>query len=448
MEKENNLFDINLNNINENIEKNNVGNNFDEPKNTIKEINNSWVLDANKNDDGVNLDKIDIQKSSNTSEEIKIIPNVEIKEKKHYHIRYWKIFSISFLVILISRLAFSFFYFLNKYIINYPTNNETTTKSFISTTKDFINNNIKREHNSSEIDLIWWNWSNEIAKIINSELNYIQKKEIIKKWVKWLSENIIKNYTELNNIKKDITKYWYFPKTLWNIISESEPISSIQSSLTALEAIKFSSAISVFSYLDTFIESLSKSTWISKEDIQDIIKKITKRWESDINLYIKNCYLNPFETEYECNYIWDFNAYYNAIWDDNFDKEFFKTLIKYTDTKLEQTEVPSFTITFKEFNQNNDQITFEIEINTFKEDEAELAKQWILSPHIFIFNNLINNLKQSRFIVGDDISIKSLDVNDTTLSIGSKEINVKNSKNTFTVHIKKENAIEIDDYVY
>jgi hypothetical protein len=50
-------------------------------------------------------------------------------------------------------------------------------------------------------------------------------------------------------------------------------------------------------------------------------------------------------------------------------------LIKYTDSKLEQTDIPSFTITFKEFNQNNDQITFEIEINTFKEDESELAKQ-------------------------------------------------------------------------
>jgi hypothetical protein len=61
---------------------------------------------------------------------------------------------------------------------------------------------------------------------------------------------------------------------------------------------------------------------------------------------------------------------------------------------------------------------------------------------------LINNLKQSRFIVWDDISVKSIDVNTESLSIGSKEINVKNSKNTFTVHIKKENEIEIDDYVY
>lgn len=447
MDETNNQYNINLNELNDSITNNDTNTNFDEPKNIIKNINDNWNIKSKEA--WINLDKISIEESNNTTDKLNnSITNVPIKEKKHYHLRYRKIFSITFFSIILSRLIFSFFFFANKYIKNYPTNNETTSNNFINTLKNFITPQIEKFHNSPTINLVWWDWASQIAELINSDLNYIQKKERIKKWIKELSTNIIWNYTELNNLKKDITKYWYFPKSLWNIISESEPITSIQSSLTALEAIKFSSAISVFSNLDTFIESISKSTWIEKDEIKSTIKKITSRWESDINLYIKNCYLNPFETEYECNYIWDFNTYYNIIGDNIFDKEFFKTLIKYTDSKLEQTDIPSFTITFKEFNQNNDQITFEIEINTFKEDESELAKQWILSPHIFIFNNLINNLKQSRFIVWDDISVKSIDVNTESLSIGSKEINVKNSKNTFTVHIKKENEIEIDDYVY
>jgi hypothetical protein len=77
-----------------------------------------------------------------------------------------------------------------------------------------------------------------------------------------------------------------------------------------------------------------------------------------------------------------------------------------------------------------------------------LTKKWILSPHIFILNSLINSLRQSRFIVWDDISVKTLNVMPNTYIIWMSEINVNRSVNTFTVHIKKENAVEIDDFVY
>jgi hypothetical protein len=84
-----------------------------------------------------------------------------------------------------------------------------------------------------------------------------------------LSNNIISKYAKLNDIRTDITRYGFFPKDLSNIISESEPISSIQNSLIALEAIKFSSAISVFSYLDTFTTSLVQSLGIDREEVEE-----------------------------------------------------------------------------------------------------------------------------------------------------------------------------------
>jgi hypothetical protein len=67
--------------------------------------------------------------------------------------------------------------------------------------------------------------------------------------------------------------------------------------------------------------------------------------------------------------------YYNITNDTSFKTDFFKELINYTDTKLEQTQLPSFSITFQKFNQNKDEITFNIDINTFKQDEIELAKK-------------------------------------------------------------------------
>jgi hypothetical protein len=59
----------------------------------------------------------------------------------------------------------------------------------------------------------------------------------------------------------------------------------------------------------------------------------------------------------------------------NFNTNFFKQLIKYADIKLEQTELPSFSINFQKFDKNSNKITFNIDINTFKQDEIELAKK-------------------------------------------------------------------------
>lgn len=119
----------------------------------------------------------------------------------------------------------------------------------------------------------------------------------------------------------------------------------------------------------------------------------------------------------------------------------------YIDLKLEQTQLPSFTILFKNFDKNSEQITFTIDINTFKQDEIELAKQGILNPHVFILTNLINLLKQSKFIVGKSISIQNLDIAPKTLSLGKSDFVVHNSNKTFTLPIQKSSEREIFDFV-
>lgn len=450
-EAENNqMWSINLNELNNWI-LNNV-NNFDVNKDINVNVNVNTSATPEAIDSWVNLDKLNIQEEAPEVKEnidFSIDENELAKKKQHYHIRYRRIFTLSMLTIIVSVLASVFCYFYNDYITNNLSDTDSNkTYKFIETARDFVNTYTKDIIKTSDnTNLLWENWKAELDKLISSNLNYIQKRSILKTNVAELSNSIISNYSNLNTIKKDISKYGFFPKDLESVISESESISSIQNSLTALEAIKFSSAISVFSYLDTFTDSLAQSLGLDKQEVTSSIKKVTNRWESDINLYIKNCYLNPFEIWYDCNYIWDFDKYYNIVWD-KFDTKFFKELMRYTDSKLEQTEVPSFVISFKEFNQESNEITFDIEINTFKEDEAELAKWWILSPHIFILNSLINNLKQSRFIIWNDISIKTIEVTPKTINIWSSTFNVNNSTNTFTVRIKKENEIEIDDRVY
>lgn len=218
--------------------------------------------------------------------------------------------------------------------------------------------------------------------------------------------------------------------------------------MTAIRAIKFSSAIAVFSKLDTFVESLAKDTSLSKEKVEAKLENLIGRWEKDINLYIKNCELNAFEVDYECNSIWDFDKYYELIWETTFDTDFFKHLMKFVKDKLEQTEIPSFSITFKWFNQQSNELSFDIVINIQKADKVELAKKWILSPHSFILNSLVNNLKLSRAIVSEWIEVKSIEIEERTITVWMTEFVVETSQKSFTVPIKNENQIEIDDFKY
>jgi len=69
-----------------------------------------------------------------------------------------------------------------------------------------------------------------------------------------LANDIISNLQRLDTIKQDITQYGFFPKDLLSIFGEEKEDVSIKSSLMALEVVKFTTAIKVFSYLDTFIK--------------------------------------------------------------------------------------------------------------------------------------------------------------------------------------------------
>lgn len=373
--------------------------------------------------------------------------------ENNMHKIYWKNNGLFVFLIILVIAVWVLFFKYDQYIIDYS--------NWIENTDNKISNTYEKAK-KRVYELIWLEYNDEVTTIkldtdngstvlrdfVQSNKSYITKKETLKPSVKNLISSIISSTNHLDETKKHVSTYGFFSDKLSSIISDNEAISSIKDSLSAIESIKFSSAISVFSKLDTFIERLSKETWLDKEQILANIDEITKRWEKDINLYIKNCYLNASEIDYNCNNIWDFNKYYELTEDETFDTSFFKYLMQFVDSRLEQTEVPSFSIKFKSFDPKNKQLTFDIEINTFKEDEMELAKKWILSPHSFILNSLINNLKLSRVIVSESIGVKSININQRTLVFGTTEFTVNTSNKTFTVPIKKENQIEIDDFVY
>lgn len=97
--------------------------------------------------------------------------------------------------------------------------------------------------------------SNNVSAVLNSNrLSYIQKKDIFQNGLNGIASDMISNYLKLDSLKKDITQYGFFPKDLLAIFPADQESVSIKNSLMSLEVVKFSTAIKVFSYLDTFIK--------------------------------------------------------------------------------------------------------------------------------------------------------------------------------------------------
>lgn len=303
----------------------------------------------------------------------------------------------------------------------------------------------------SSIDFLWNDAEKNITNTINAKrLSYVQKKDIIQSAINTISQDTLLKYDGIANIKKDITKYWFFPKEIFNLLDNQEYITSIKKSLLALETVKFGSAIRVFSFLPSFIKEVSESLWMTEQDVKANIQQLSDRWEKDIAIYLNNCYLNPYEIDYDCKLIGDFDKYYNIIQKEKngINLSFFKKLIFYIDAKLEQTNMPNFLIVFNNFDSKSKRINFNVHINTSSYDEETMIlNEGISNPHIFIFTNLLNLLKQSIFVVSDSISIKQLAINEQNVDESWRTVKYHSSSTSFSLPIQKSVEREITDFV-
>lgn len=367
---------------------------------------------------------------------------------------YWKLFILSFFGMIIFSLISAWLFIYNSYLQDLKTS--VTESQYDKYIKQY--DSLKKEtfwlifnkpiSDVVQLDLASEKWVQTLESFLkNSSFTYIKKRDVLQVSLDNLVNSTTSIYTEVTDKKNYVTKYGFFTQELKDLLKDQDNMSNIKRSLLSLENIKFSSAIQVFSYLDTFIDWLAKSLNVEKDQINTWMKDVIDRSEKDIMVYLNNCYLNPFEIDYDCNTIWDFDMYYNIKGQTGFDTSFFKRLIYYIDLKLEQTEIPSFSIMFNGFSSNSNQITFSINVDTFKQDELSLVEKGISNPHIFIVKNLINFLKQSKFILWKDITTKNIKVQPRTITIWSNQFNVNHSAMNFSLPIQKDSEREIFDFV-
>ena len=298
-------------------------------------------------------------------------------------------------------------------------------------------------------------WSEEDLQQVNeiitaSDIDYIDKKELLSPYVSDLIRKIENGTAESNNLKQDIAKQWFLPEELEKLLSEDQAIDTIQRSLNALEVIKFSTASKVFSYMNTALQRISEMIRISGANVDtlhNLLEKLNSRWENDIASYVYMCYLNPFEINANCDVVWDLDLYYQLVKDTSIDIKLFKNAMHAISQLLEKEDTSLFSITFNWFNAADKSIQFNIEVYTNQEDERALIAQWKRNPNIFILTNIINLLKQSSFIIWADISPKEINVDTKILNQWWIDRPVNYSTMDFVVPIQKNTEREIFDYI-
>ena len=289
---------------------------------------------------------------------------------------------------------------------------------------------------------------NKVKSLISANgLNYPQKKDLIQSSSSDFGQKTIELKKEIKTITDQLNKDGFFPEELVTILKENNTVSSIQRSLLSLEIVKFSSAMKVFSLMDVFLTSLSNELSMPKSEIKQKLNDLLARGENDVKNYLNYCYNNPYEPA-NCSIIGDFDTYYRLSKSkESFDTGFFKTMMDMIDRKLENAQLPSFAITFNDFDSKSGEISFSVEVNTLKEDEYALIREGIKNPHIFIVSELVKLLKQSTFILGKSIDVKEMQVSEKEEELGGTTYKYHTSSKTFTLPIQKNTQREIFDYV-
>lgn len=292
------------------------------------------------------------------------------------------------------------------------------------------------------------NGKKNIDDILHARFNYVTKKTLLQRAIDNFSSNLIGDKEELERVRQDVTKYGFFSQELYDLLQNEEYVTSIKESLLSLEMIKFSSAMKVFSYLDSFIGAIGNILNVSILEAQQKMNFFANRGEKDIALYINSCYLNPYEIDYTCTSVGDFDKYYTLIAKENtsFDVPFFKKIMELIDIRLEQTALPSFAITFQEFDPTQKQISFRVDVNTYQQDEAALMSKWVINPHIFVVTNLLNLIKQSLYVVSESVDAKSLKIVPKSIKVGTTVFSINNSTLNFILPIQQSTQREISDY--
>ncbi len=290
--------------------------------------------------------------------------------------------------------------------------------------------------------------NNIVSRIINDEdRDFLAKKKTLQEGVYQLYQNTAVQYDQYDALKKEVGEQWFFPKDIQPIAQWVFFDNSLQKAIISIESVRFATALKFFSVLDSFLSQLSSYSSINKQALSGQLDTFIKRGEKDINNYIVSCYLNGYEISSTCSTIGDFSNYYYYLDNTPFNQKTFLITMDALESKLENTDFPSLEISMKSIDPLRNTINLNVEVNTFKEDEAQLtATKGILNPHIYLVTSIINNLRESRYVLTDSINVNTLKVNKKKIKIGWQTVTVNSSSFDFQLPLQNDVQREIYDF--
>ena len=367
----------------------------------------------------------------------------ESAEQKNKLLSYFKYFFAGLLVIGIAYEIIVIKY-LSLLSLNNPTQQD---KDVINTLKPYVSWIFGRSQMNPGTSYV------QINSFLSSSAPYGEKKEAVDKYLSDSLKLLKKIDNQIRKIKEELGAYPYVPEELFDKAGDT---SGLKKLLLAVEAIRAYSIASLYQYLDSYIRDVSAN--VVKEPVYEVKKKLAyflKRWEKDIVAYINMCYMNSYDPECAINDDFD-NYLASQLRDDGIPQAqisryviFFKRVVKNLLTRLEVDPRPVISLVLNNLDPEKNMVSFRMEINIPQEIYVQLLKKLpSQEPNLFVVSQMMNLLRGSHFIVGDNLWVDSIKVTLRKERIGNIFRNYYVSNYTFTVPIQKEAQVEIYDFKY
>jgi len=401
-------------------------------------------------DDNFQLDKLqDAPIDEQTDEKIDFSQPAESRSYEDKQLSYWKKYLriVRFLMftVLFAAVAYLYSYYIHTSVQPLSSHEKESLLTQVHNTSKDIAGYLGNDTYSQFVLPLTTNSAKEnLDIIIQSSLSYIDKKYILEQEIQSLVNKVNAMHAQLDDLKENTSTLWFLSPDIYDVLTTAWSTISVQRAVMAIESIKFTSAVNVFSQLDSFASVFAQVSNYEPTNIQEQLAILQNNTHRVVDAYLTTCFLNPFELPTSCNATNDFaNALY-AI-NESLDPSFVVAALRYMHLQVEQTTIPQFSVTLQSYDPNNQTVTFTVSINTFPEDERYLLEQWVANPHLHLVGTIVDTIKQNKFIVGSAVSARNINVTPRVVTIGSNQIRINTSILNFTLPLQRPNQTEIFD---
>ncbi len=265
-------------------------------------------------------------------------------------------------------------------------------------------------------------------KFINSEVTQQEKINQIWTELKKIVAKINNLFNNKDNIRNYITKNWFLPIKIEEIINQGNLLRALQSILFLDKKI----SLSKFSMSDKAIENYSNISdfWIWTSQARQLLSEYSSEWDDNIILlrnFVRFCYLYDFES-YSCDSVIDYEI--------DSPKIFLDLMNFVIDYNEKPDSYPIKPIVWERISLNNNKLTSSIEYNFFDEEEDYLKLRAIDEHEKFLKNISLDILEEYDYTTNYE-SVENIQIERRNIDFKDYNFEVNYYDFNFDIPIEK-----------